>query len=485
MSITATLTQKFKFDIAVRIFAAVSGVVLIVFLARFLGTDNYGLLYLSIAVFGIVRLFSTLGIAKAAARYVSEYKETDPGQVPHIVRVSLLINLIVILVVVPGFLLLTGTVATVLSEPELESYLLLAVFFVPLATLVQYARVMLQGFEDIRSAAGVKLVNALGRVVFVFLFVLLGFEVVGALAGYVVGYLFAVLVGLGILYSKRQSIEAVTPEPGLTRRILEYNVPIALTHSAHTIEHRIDTVLVGFFLNPIAVAYYTLGKQIIQFIEVPMAALGFTISPTFSAEKAKGNVDTASAVYETALSNSLLLYLPAITGLILVSEPMIEIVFGQEFLGAVPVVRVLALSGILIAITHVTAQGLDYLGRARERSIAKLTTALLNILLNILLIPRFGVVGAAYATVVTFALYTLFNLYIIDTELEIRWRWLANRMGYAVFVTGVMAAVLFPTLQYVTGILTLAGVVVLGVFVWAVQALYFGLIDPETVRAHV
>jgi len=77
-------------------------------------------------------------------------------------------------------------------------------------------------------------------------------------------------------------------EDGLSRRLLEYSVPLTATQSANVIDKQIDIVLVGAFINPAAVAFYTLAKQITEFVLAPAASLGFTISPNFGEQKAAG-----------------------------------------------------------------------------------------------------------------------------------------------------------------------------------------------------
>jgi O-antigen/teichoic acid export membrane protein len=266
-------------------------------------------------------------------------------------------------------------------------------------------------------------------------------------------------------------------ELGLRQKIAKYSFPIAITQSAHTIDHHLDKVLVGFFLGPLPVAYYTLGKQVIQFIKTPMTALGFTLSPAYNSQKAQGNPDTAAKIYESSLSKGFLLYIPAAVGIIILARPGIELIFGTKYAGAVPVLQILAVFALLQSITELTSHGLDYLGRARERSVIKVVTAVLNVLLNLALIPLIGVIGAAIATVATFSIYTLANVYIMHRELDLRVRWLLRQLSYSIAVSGIMAIPLLYFYQYISSILSLIVVVFIGLCLWSIQILYFDLVD--------
>lgn len=485
MSHTSRLTAQFKIEFVGRIVAAVSSGLLMVLLARLLGPDEYGLLFLAIAVFGVIGIVSKLGIAKSGARYVAEYKEREPNQLPHIFRTVLMLNLATIVIV--GVSLLVGhrRIAVALAEPELTSFLLLGVVYVAFEALSTYVRLMLQGLEEIQFSATLYALGRVARLVFAIGFVALGFGAVGALVGYVLAFALVTSIGLWSLYRRyyREHERADSIESGLRRRIGEYSVPLTATSTANVLDKRVDTILVGFFLNPVAVSYYVVSKQIVDFIETPVSALGFTLSPTFGAQKADDNVDRAARIYETALTHSLLLYIPIAAGMILVAEPTLELFFGSEYLGAVPVLQVLALYAVLRAITKLTSNGLDYLGRARERAIIKGITALLNVGLNVVLIPLLGVVGAAVATGITYSVYTFANVYIVHQEFNLRLGYLARRISLIVAVTGAMALVVFVAVDFIAGLLSLGLVVFLGVAVWSVLSVLTGLLDPGTIKS--
>ncbi len=478
MSLASDLGDRFKAEFAGKLIAVVSAGLLTVILARLLEPDQYGLLFLAISVLGMIEMFSKLGIAKSAARYVAEYKETDPGQLRGIFRFSLLLNVVTISVVCIAVLLGYEHIARLVGEPEIGPLLVVGVCYILFNTLDQFVRTLLQGFEAIKPASVLLSVSSSLRFVFAVSLVLVGYGVVGALLGYIISYAISTVLGLGYLYVRLyKTSPSAEIETGLRRRIVEYTAPLTLTSAADVLDKKIDTILVGIFTGPVGVAYYTVGEQVIQFVETPMAALGFALSPTYEAQKAKGNTEIAAKIYEEALTHGLLLYIPAAAGLMLVAEPLVLEAFGTEYQGAVIVLQVMAIYAVLRAIMKITSNGLDFLGRARERAIIKGITAVLNVGLNILLIPLIGVVGAAISTVITFSLFTVANLYIMHLELGFRVRYLIRHTGSALLVTAVMSVVVYLLIGMVSGIVTLVSVVFVGVLVWALLAVGSGLID--------
>ncbi len=481
MQLKERLVRGVKATFAANVLDVIANALLVIVLARYLLTpEEYGLLYFALSVFGIASIAATLGLPSSAARYITEFNETDPPQVRHVIRTALWFLLALSLLVGVAVSLGSEWLAARLDEPPLAPLLGLAVAYILARTLNTYLTSVFQGLNRVTWSAVTNAVQAVGRVVFAVGFVLLGFGVVGALAGYIVGVFASAVVGGAILYWRFYRQYASEPrEEGLVRRLLEYSVPLTATRSANVLDKQVDTILVGILLNATAVGYYTVAKQVAQVCTSPAGSLGFTISPAYGEQKAADRADRAARLYEQALEYVLLLYVPAVVGLVLVAEPMIRFVFGAEYLGAVPVLQVLSLFVLANAVTKITSNGLDFLGRARDRAIVKTTMAVANFVLNLLLIPALGVVGAAVATLITYSCYTFANVYIIGRELPIQFstvtRTLAGVTGVSVF----MGLSVYTLIPFITGIVSLLGVVLVGVAIWGIGVAGTGLLDVK------
>jgi len=99
------------------------------------------------------------------------------------------------------------------------------------------------------------------------------------------------------------------------------------------------------------------------------------------------------------------------------------------------------------------------------------------------LIPAYGVVGAAVATVITVSVLVGVELFVVVRELPLSATALAYDTGRAGVITAVMSGVVLALLPYVSGLGTLAALVGAGLGVWAVLATLSGVIDPVEVRA--
>ncbi|WP_276301467.1 flippase [Halorussus lipolyticus] len=485
MSAGNRLSKGFRLTFLGRIVHISANAALMVLLTRYLlQPAEYGLLFLGLSVVGVARLFSDLGLAKSAARYVSEFKENDPAQIPHVLLAALKYRLALVALVGGVLAVANQPIARFIGEPELAPLLLVGAGYLGVHSLSVFNSLLFQGFNRVEWSALVQIVNNANRVVFVVVFVFgLGLGAVGAMLGYLAGAGLAMLVGTAILYRKFYSRheKADSPEEGLSRRVLEYSVPLTVTKGAGVLNNKIDTILIGVLLNPAAVGFYTIAKQISSSVLAPAGSLGFTISPELGEQKANEQLDRAAELYQQAVEYTLLLYIPGAVGLVLVAEPTVRVVFGEEYLSAVPVVQVFGAYVVLRAINKITTKTLDFLGRARIRAIAKGVTAGANFVLNLLLIPRFGVVGAGFATVATYGAYTAINVSVMQSELPLA----LSDLGRSVALIGGtaigMAAVVFASTPLISNAISLAGVVLLGVAVWAGLSIASGLVNPRTV----
>ncbi|ELZ23110.1 polysaccharide biosynthesis protein [Halosimplex carlsbadense 2-9-1] len=469
---------------------ASKGLLLLVLTRYLLTPEEFGLLFFGMSALAVAQLGANLGFAKSTARYVSDYSQTDESQIRHVVRAGLLYNLTTVAIVGAVLVGFDREIAVLLDEPALAPLLVLGPLFVLFTSLRTFTRTVFQGFNEVWWSALVSTVSSVTQFALVVGLVVLDYGVVGAFAGYIGAAALASIVGFAVLYRRFYSRlpEAESTEDGLKRRVLRYNFPLAATRGAGVLTGKVDQLLIGFFLTPAAVGFYTLGKQISEFVMMPAVSLGFVISPAYSSEQTGDRPERASRIYEKSFENIVLLYVPAACGLALVAEPTIRLIVGSDYLGAVPVVQILSVFIVVKAVDKITNDGLDYLGRARARAVIKSLGAVSNFALNVALIPVMGVAGAAVATVLTTSGVVAVNVYLVTQELDLSpWHLGATTVRVAA-ITAVMGGVVWVALPFVSGIPSLLAVVTAGAVVWAVLALLGGFVDlddVETVLANV
>lgn len=484
MASLSKILQGFRFELAARATSIVSGITLTVYLARTLGTNSYGLLSLALSVLSFAVLGATLGFPQSAARYVAEFRQTDRTKIRPVLRTAFLFiigstALICVVLIAFGPLL-----EDILNADGLRTLLIVGIFYTVFHSISKYPRRIFQSFSDIRLASVITVIIGVGNLVCIVPLVYFGLDAFGALVGYTITSLVVTVFGLWKLYTKYYC--ELPSEQSFDQKIavdiFRYNLSLSATSGARAIEKKADILMIGFFLSPVAVAAYTVSKQITTVLSAPAEALGFTLSPMYSEEKISGNSEQAAVLYREALSRVILLYLPGIVGLIIVAEPTIRYIFGSKYLSTVPALRVLAVVGILEAIGNITASGLDYLGRAKRRAQLKLAAVLLNVGLNVVLITNYGITGAAIGTVLAYSIYIFGTVGIMQYEIDFLNRILIRKFVKISLVSALMGMVVFYFEAMITGVLSLLLVVLLGIICWGISSASLGLISREDIR---
>jgi len=467
----------------VRIIAK-GGVMLL--LTRYLLTPSeFGLLSLTLSTLAFAMLFANLGISKAGARYITEYRETAPDLVSLVIRRTLFYNSIAIVVVSVVVFLWHDTIAAVVDEPGIGVLLLLGIGYVVGKSITGTVIIFFQGLNRMDWTAYIGIVSNSVLLIAVPSLVVLGFGLEGAVFGYVLSSGIAAVVGLAILFRRFHDRSSTTDDTkrDVSRKILRYSLPLSFTQGANVINNRADTILLSVFRGPTSIALYTLGKQIADFLVTPAQSLGFGISPSFAEQKANEQQAEAAALYEQSFIYTIAIYTPAAAGVVLVANPAVTLIFGSSYAGTGPVLQIFSVFVFIRSLDAITSDALDYLGRANARATAKGTLTVANVVCNLLLIPPFGVFGATIATVVTYALYVGTELYIISDELPIDIQRLA-RTGLVVgAITFGMSVVLYPLTDFVSDLPSLAGVICLGGAIWAVLTVLSGVVDPRQLYA--
>ena len=180
------------------------------------------------------------------------------------------------------------------------------------------------------------------------------------------------------------------------RGLIGYSIWTWLLSLAILLRNRSDTLLLGRLTNSTAVGLYSVGAEVAalptsELVE-PLCRASFA---GFAAANREGVLVTET--FLRLMSSAVLVTLPAGVGLALVAAPLVRLAFGPGWDGAVPVLRVLGLAGIMTVFGQISLHLMSAHSLLGRLTLAALAGAVLRIVLLLLLIPRFGVSGAAWA----------------------------------------------------------------------------------------
>lgn len=181
---------------------------------------------------------------------------------------------------------------------------------------------------------------------------------------------------------------------------------------AGKINSALDAIMLGFLLNDTAVGYYSAAIKISRLVKEMITSAICSFMPRSSYYLEHNQIDEYKKMVSNVCNATFFFAIPATTGLLFLSEPLILLFSGEAYLPAVPSMKIISLNIIAMCSTSFLGQLIITPQRKEKFTlIAQIISAITNIMLNFLLITRLEVLGAALATVIVEFLYTLILLF--------------------------------------------------------------------------
>ncbi len=417
-----------------------------IILARGLGPEAYGTYAFYIWVISLCGYMVNLGLGSAAIKYISEYfgggkREEAKGIIWMVFRGRLLVGLALSLAI----LLLAVPLSHILGKGHSPLFLVLvALAVVPynLYYLLQSISAGLQKFEYWTIQA---LVTIPLRLVLAVLLLYLGFAAMGQLAL----DLFIWMVGLGVAifllnrFIPLRSLFRAPLTPEAFARARKYAVAMTGILLAHyLLWERPEVFLLGLFRPDEEVGFYSLAVKLPRFLmTLAPAGLAGVLLPTLSEQFGKGNLAKLKTVYTTSARYLMILALPLVAGGIALATPLVNVVYGAAYTPVIRTMAIVFLPAALLVFVTLCLHVLYAIDKPAYVLRVNLVLAPLNIGLNLLVIPRYGALGAAIVTSSLQLLIFPVNIWLVHRETGVLWP-LADGARTAV-AASLMGAALF------------------------------------------
>ena len=175
---------------------------------------------------------------------------------------------------------------------------------------------------------------------------------------------------------------------------------------------RLNIIMLGFMVDDRAVGLFTAGMKLTYLIRIFVTSLGAVMLPRCSHLIGENKIEEFNAVITKSYHFLMFMAIPMTFGIILLARPITLCFCGADFMGAVAVVIITAPTIILIGQTNIIGIQILYpFGKVNTVIYSTLFAAIINVVLNILLIPSLKEVGAAISTLATEFSVLLFQLH--------------------------------------------------------------------------
>lgn len=381
-------------------------------LARWLGVASYGSYAFVLAVTAVGTTLASLGLPVSALRFLPQYIASEqPGRARGLIRRTAIISLTISGLCSVGL----ATYALANLTDDRSGYLAslaLGALIIPVATLLAVQAGWLRGLRRNLEAV---LPDQLLRPAILLLLVLMMMGVAATpsaprAVALAIAALAVALCGQTLFFRRTLPLEITRAEPVYeTRTWIRIALPLFLVSSFALILRRFDTLMIAAFLSSREVGEYNAGARCAELASFVLAAVNVvapaTISTLHTQEKRHDLQRFLTRMAHLSFWPSLAVGLTLILG----GELLLSL-FGAGFLAARGALTILVVGHLVNASAGSAGFLLSMTGHQDRVAVTYGWTAVLNIVLNYLLIPRFGITGAGVATAASMIVWNVWLL---------------------------------------------------------------------------
>jgi O-antigen/teichoic acid export membrane protein len=396
---------------------ALLGQILII---RNLSPETFGHVALTYTVISTGAGLSLLGVHEGVTKMISA--DTDTERRKHILVSGYSIAIGGGSLVLIVLYLFKSQIAIVLNDTSLAELL---PAFLPFLILYPASRISIAALRASKRSLVTVLSRDLGSRVGALLILgtalAVGQPLTGAIIYWVSVPAFIVLLSAWYVHADYVSGQSIIdlPSRDLFRELWSFSWPLALSSSLFIIMGNFDILMIGYFMDSRSVGLYRAIRPLRQMTTFAVLSFSFIFLPLASEFFVEKRLEELNDLYQTSTKWITSLSLPPVLLITVFAEDIIRILFRSAYLPATPALTVLIGGLFFRALVGPDGDVLKAINETRAILYSAAVAVVVNIGLNIFLIPRYGISGAAFATVCGYAAHNLFELGIIYRRLGV------------------------------------------------------------------
>ncbi len=385
------------------IFTAIQTVVV----ARMLGVSDYGLLTLVIAYISVLNMFFDLKVWETATKYIGTYLERGESD-----KTRSMIKLSYILDIGSGIIafiiaILSAKLISVYVIKSPDAYVLIWIFSISLFidTANSTSDAILRVFDRFKTIAFINSFQKFFRLIIVVGFLYADFGIKGVLYGIII----ASFIGFSIrMWAVVKTLNEsgfqgwLGADIGLVRDqwkgiawFLGNTSFIATLKTGN--EKYLGVIILGYFAGKDAVAFYKIASSVASIMNKVVDPLYEAIYPELVKFTSSNAIKDFKKMIKSTTKALVLIIIPAAVVMIIFAEPIINIVFGSDYLPATNALRIMAAAVLILKLTFWINPALLSMDRPGLRTILGLISTVFYLILMLVLSPTYSYIGAALA----------------------------------------------------------------------------------------
>lgn len=370
-------------------------------LIRSLTKEDYGTWVLFLSVVSIIEMARNGLTQDAVVKYLSSADETDKKKIN---TATFLMNVMTTIIIITVLLIIGPWLSASWHSPEINTmlHLYIVVFFfsgiLNQLNCIEQANLNFSGiFYSNIARQGI----FLAYVSFCF-FTRAETNVLLLTYAQIFSISIAILIAIGYTYKKIKIAKKI--DWFWVKKIFHFGKYTFGVSLSSILAGSIDQMMLGSLLSKTASGSYNVAVRITNLTDIPTTAMATILYPKSAIKISKEGEQSIKYLYEKSVGVILALLLPVVILIYIFAEPVIHIIAGNRYEDSIPLLRITLFTCLLSPYGRQCGSILTSAGKTKFNFFLVVITTVLVIAFNFLFIKNFGVVGAAYGTLLATAI---------------------------------------------------------------------------------
>jgi O-antigen/teichoic acid export membrane protein len=435
-----------------------------VYVVRSLGDARFGQYSIVLAFVGLFQIFAELGVSQYVRREIARDRSKTQAYAWNLLVIRLILALFGIVAITGGAVAVGYAPALVLGIFIYTCGFLLSAIDMPLDTV-------LWANERMDYLTLMNVISQMTFIIFGALFLFSGFSFIWLIIASLISILPRILIGLWATAKHKLLSFRFEIDPRLWPRLVRAGLPFGLISLALTIDFSVDTLMLERFVSDNEVGWYNVSYGLTRSLLFFFSGFSVAMVPSLSRTYVE-NREAVQSWYYRSVKFIIMSSLPLAVGGMLVATPLIGFLYTEEFMPSALALRILIWDVPFLMFASYCGNMTTVVAEEKSAARVYVISAIVNVVLNLIAIPRLGFLGASYVTVATDVVISIQFYLLLKRKL--------NLPNISLLLVRVMAAsALMGSLVWTARDLHLFIQIGLGVLVYGMLVFAFRLLDAD------
>ena len=390
-----------------------------IIIARYFGAEVYGLFSLAFIIIGFLVAFFSFGLSMGLLRYIPYFRgKNENNRINNIFRFSINFSLITSLIAAILLYFSAGFISlNIFNNSGLIIFLKIFSFLIPIYIFANIYSSLIRAYEQIGWYSFItNILSNIVKIIILVIFLILGMKVNSIIFSYFLGILSILIMSYIIARYKfsdifiKDNLDKITAK-NTRKEFFSYSWPLMFWSSISFIFFWIDSFFIGYMLDATSVGWYNAAVPIAALMGIAPELFMQLFFPLITRENSKGNKLVVRELTKQVGKWIFVLVLPLFLLFYFFPGMFIRLFFGSEYLSAIAPLKILSLVAFISAsIVPLSNNLVSMIGKSKLLLANLVFASLINIIFNIILIPKYGINGAAFATLLSTVLLSIMLL---------------------------------------------------------------------------